>query len=76
MRIISIGGLLVAVLFGVILGATLFRPVSTRAQSRVRIDHVLAGGSMTTSAAGSQIVGFSCLPVQGGLTDCYIASLP
>jgi hypothetical protein len=76
MRFATIGSLFLAFLLGALFGGFLLRPLSTRAQSRVRIDHVLAGASMTTSAAGSQIVGFSCIANSGGLTDCYIASLP
>jgi hypothetical protein len=62
----SAATLLVALLFGVALGALLAHPPKVKAVGTVYVDKVTDGPN---AIAGGEVVGFACKQ-----TDCYIAS--
>ncbi|HTZ59334.1 MAG TPA: hypothetical protein VMB49_14600 [Acidobacteriaceae bacterium] len=63
--------IVLAVLFGFIVGAALYRPAPARAAGKVYVQQAPIG--VFTSTAGATVVGFSCAG-SGGSTACYVAS--
>ena len=57
---------LAAVLIGITLGASLFRPPSVKAMTGIRVQKVNEGYN---AVIGSEYLGFACTQ-----TDCYVAS--
>jgi hypothetical protein len=68
-------GLVVCGMILGVLASFIVRPVSVQAQNRtdpVRVD--LAGIGMTTNIGTREVVGFSCIPREGGAMNCFLAS--
>jgi len=60
--------LILAAMFGFVLGATLFHTPIVKAQGRAKVMEVSPGSAVSGSPAG-----ISCLPPRTGLTpDCYV----
>ncbi len=60
--------LMLAVVFGFVLGAALFHTPAVKAQGRAKVQEVSPGGSVSGTP-----VSISCLPPRVGLTpDCYV----
>jgi hypothetical protein len=81
MRFYSVLRLTLAVVVGVILGATLFhsRPVQAQSENLVEVREMTIGGVTGTShlLSGSQVVGFSCVvaSIQHEPPRCFTAVL-
>lgn len=65
-----------AVVAGFVMGAVIFHtPASVEAQSGyVSVERVFQNGTHGSVVAGSRIVGFSCIPMNGD-SACYVATL-
>jgi hypothetical protein len=77
MRFHTVIRLILGVTIGMILGALLFRSYPAQAQNaQVVIVQEAQLNNVTSVLAGSQVVGFSCVPgVAGSAPRCFVANV-